>query len=261
MITYISDKLTPHPTLDILAKQLVRTHVSRYPITAQVTSSFDMHFYDDRYRGKAVMVLAYMGDGVLFFRSPFIKNEKYKENNTSYETKQTNSMAKARKILTEYVRPYTPHELTKYKQNDASNVFLIWKHEFSEKIRRAFNYLSSSDVLDDIANYAETGIPYGTKKLQALVTPENLELIRASKERDIEMPKKHVYVQPDGVVFSCNAQKEWGNFTMGEVSTYNSVYELPDDVRGSVALLRMAEDKAVVSNVGLRLDANSFWVY
>jgi len=261
MITYISNKLPPHPTLDILTKQLGRTHTSRYPITAEVTDSSTTCFFDDRYRGKAIMVLTYVGDGQLLFRSPFIKNEKYKENSNNYETKVTNNMTKARKILAEYVRPYTPHELTKYKQNDANNVFLAWKHEFSEKIRNVLNYLASSDVLDDIANYAETGIPYGTKKLKALVTPENLELIRASKERDTPTPKKHVYVQPDGTVFYCTTDKSWGSFTMGEVSTCNSVYELPEDMQGSVALLRMVDDRSVINKVGLRLDANSFWLY
>ena len=261
MITYISDKLTPHPTLDILAKQLVRTHVSRYPITAEVTGSSDISFYDDRYRGKAVMVLTYIGDGQLLFRSPFIKNEKYSESNSSYETKVTNNMTKARKILNDYVRPYTPHELTKYLHNDASNAFLHWKHEFHDKVRKTLFYMGSDDILNEIVNYANTGIMYGSDKFKELTKPDTLELIRSHKERDTEMPKKHVYVQPDGVVFSCNAQKEWGNFTMGEISTYNSIYELPDDLRGNVALLRMAEDKAVVSKVGLRLDANSFWVY
>lgn len=261
MINYISDKNTPHPTLDILTKQLVRTHVSRYPITAEVTSSFDIHFYDDRHRDKAVMVLTYMGDGVLLFKSPFIKNEKYKENNSNYETRQTNSMTKARKLLAEYVRPYTPHELTKYLHNDASNAFLTWKHEFHDKVRKTLFYLGSEDILNEIVNYANTGIMYGTDKFKELTAPDKLELIRSHKERDIEMPKKHVYVQPDGVVFSCIAQKEWGSFTMGEVSTHNSVYELPDDLRGNVALLRMAEDKAVVNKVGLKLDTNSFWVY
>lgn len=261
MITYISNKLPPHPTLDILAKQLVRTHVSRYPITAEVTDSSTTCFYDDRYRGKAVMVLSYIGGGQLLFRSPFIKNEKYKENNSSYETKQTNNMTKARKILADHVRPYTPYELTKYLHNDASNAFLHWKHEFGDQVRKLTYYLGASDILEEIANFAETGIPYGSSKFKELMTPEKLELIRVSKSREIEMPKKHVYVQPDGTVFSCDAEKVWGNFTMGEVSTYNSVYELPDDLRGNVALLRMAEDKAVVSKVGLRLDANSFWVY
>lgn len=261
MITYISDKLTPHPTLDILAKQLVRTHVSRYPITVEVTGSTHIYFYDERYRGKAVMILAYVGDGQLSFRSPFIKNEKYKENNPNYETKQTNSMAKARKILNDYVRPYTPHELTKYLHNDASNAFLHWKHEFHDKVRKGLFFMGLDDILNEIANYANTGIMYGTDKFKELTKPDTLELIRSHKERDTEMPKKHVYVQPDGVVFSCIAQKEWGSFTMGEVSTHNSIYELPDDLRGNVALLRMAENKAVVSKVGLRLDANSFWVY
>lgn len=261
MITYISDKLTPHPTLDILARQLVRTHTSRYPITAEVTDSSTTCFYDDRYRGKAVMVLTYIGDGQLLFRSPFIKNEKYKENNSSYETKVTNNMTKARKILADYVRPYTPYELTKYLHNDASNAFLAWKHEFTDKLRKALFYVGSDDILNEIVNYANTGIMYGTDKFKELTKPDKLELIRTHKERDTEMPKKHVYVQPDGTVFSCDAEKVWGNFTMGEVSTYNSVYELPDDLRGNVALLRMAEDKAVVSKVGLRLDANSFWVY
>lgn len=261
MITYISNKLPPHPTLDILAKQLVRTHVSRYPITAEVTDSSTTCFYDDRYRGKAVMVLTYMGDGQLLFRSPFIKNEKYKENNSSYETKVTNNMTKARKILADYVRPYTPYELTKYLHNDASNAFLAWKHEFGDQVRKLTYYLGASDILEEVANFVETGIPYGSSKFKELMTPEKLELIRVSKSRDTDMPKKHVYVQPDGVVFSCDAEKVWGNFTMGEVSTYNNIYELPDDVRGNVALLRMAEDKAVVNKVGLRLDANSFWVY
>jgi hypothetical protein len=261
MINYISNKNPPHPTLDILTKQLVRTHVSRYPITAEVSGSSSIHFFDDRHRGKPVMLLVYMGEGQIGFRSPFIKNEKYKENNSNYETRQTNSMTKARKLLAEYVRPYTPHELTKYKHHDASNAFLQWKHESHEKVSKIGYYLSSSDVINEIVNYANTGIMYGTAKFKELIAPETLELLRNHKERDVDMPKKHVYVQPDGVVFSCTAEKVWGNFTMGEVSTHNSIYELPDDLRGNVALLRMAEEKAVVSKVGLRLDANSFWVY
>jgi hypothetical protein len=261
MINYISNKNPPHPTLDILTKQLVRTHVSRYPITAEVSGSSSIHFFDYRHRDKPVMLLVYMGGGQLSFRSPFIKNEKYKENNSNYETKQTNNMTKARKILAEYVRPYTSHELTKYLHNDAGNAFLAWKHEFTDKLRKALFYVGSDDILNEIVNYANTGIMYGTDKFKELTKPDKLELIRTHKERDTEMPKKHVYVQPDGVVFSCDAEKVWGNFTMGEVSTYNSVYELPDDLRGNVALLRMAEDKAVVNKVGLRLDANSFWVY
>jgi len=261
MINYISNKNPPHPTLDILTKQLVRTHVSRYPITAEVSGSSSIHFFDDRHRGKPVMLLVYMGGGQLSFRSPFIKNEKYKENNSSYETKVTNNMTKARKILAEYVRPYTSHELTKYLHNDAGNAFLAWKHEFGDQVRKLTYYLGASDILEEIANFVETGIPYGSSKFKELMTPEKLELIRVSKSRDSDMPKKHVYVQPDGVVFSCTAEKVWGHFTMDEVSTYNSVYELPDDLRGNVALLRMAEGKAVINKVGLRLDANSFWVY
>ena len=57
MINYISNKNPPHPTLDILTKQLVRTHVSRYPITAEVSGSSSIHFFDYRHRDKPVMLL------------------------------------------------------------------------------------------------------------------------------------------------------------------------------------------------------------
>jgi len=242
-----------------------RVQVSRFPIDVEATDNDNnrIYFVDSRFptsvvnykRNLAVLETNGVDDKgrrVYVLRGRLIKNEKYSEQNDDYHSRETTDLKKLSKFLRDYVKPYSPLEVSKMG-NDVSDDLYGWRSEARRSFREVVGQVSESDVAEEVAYLKSVGVAFRSDKFRDIAA-NGLALYDELKRRENEDVKSvHVYVNPDESV----------NVTVADDKTYS--YEtlggVPEAVRQQVALLMMVDMKQYVPEVGKRTAEKMFWVH
>jgi hypothetical protein len=253
LIVNFQDHPTVNPMLKGLANSLAMGHVSRYPIAVEVAHNQKLKFNDYRTSISPTIVMVTETEGKFYIQSERISNNKYREGTVSFNTKITSSLAAARKILKELVTPFTPDELFQKNILEARNVYQAWRHEYGKQYMEVIE-VNKGDLISDVLAYYEAGrMPEDWASLRNMVDPEVLLRCKTHLSRSaLTPPSKHVFINPDGVVFSYASAGAY-MAALQEATTVNSVADLPVEIQEKIALLKISPEKSVVDNVGLRM--------
>ena len=149
-----------------------RVQVSRFPIDVRATDNDDniICFTDSRFPTNAVNYkrnLAVLetngvddkGRRVYVLRGRLIKNEKYAEHNDDYHSRETTDLKKLSKFLRDYVKPYSPLEVSKMG-SDVSDDLHAWRGEARRGFREVVGQVSESDVAEEVAYLKSVGVAF-----------------------------------------------------------------------------------------------------
>lgn len=241
-----------------LVHGFARRHVSRFPMTFDVTSGGWVAFYDSRFTEPVGYLRK--SNNKLTVQSDLIHNHQFKRNNSGHNTRSTTNPKLIEQWLPQYVRLVDNENIHEQSNDTARDLHDKWKNQFHAevdgflssygvnggKVRQAF----VADMLSSLMDGTE---PYSHPDLQPFKTPEFVRRVTEHKSRSkTKSPTNNIFINPDETVV------HWvGN----EVKTYNSTNQLDDDTRGKLALLKIAEDKSVVGYVGVKISGNNFWLY
>jgi hypothetical protein len=242
-----------------------RVQVSRFPIDVDASENDNniISFADSRFptnmvhykKNLAVLEANRLDDKgrrVYVLRSRLIKNEKYSEHNDDYHSRETTDLKKLSKFLRDYVKPYSPLEVSKMGNNVSDDLYR-WRGEARRSFSEVVGQVSESDVAEEVAYLKSVGVAFRSDKFRDIAA-HGLELYDELKRRENEDVKSvHVYINPDESV----------NVTVADDKTYS--YEtlggVPEAVRQQVALLMMVDMKQYVPEVGKRTAEKMFWVH
>jgi uncharacterized protein YcbK (DUF882 family) len=239
--------------------------VSRFPIDVEASENNNniISFADSRFptnmvhykKNLAVLEpnrLDDKGRTVYVLRSRLIKNEKYSEQNDDYHSRETADLKKLSKFLRDYVKPYSPLEVSKMG-SDVSDDLYRWRGEARRSFSEVVGQVSESDVAEEVAYLKSVGVAFRSDKFRDIAA-NGLELYDELKRRENEDVKSvHVYINPDESV----------NVTVADDKTYSyeTLEGVPEAVRQQVALLMMVDMKQYVPEVGKRTAEKMFWVH
>lgn len=242
-----------------------RVQVSRFPIDVVATDNDNNRivFVDSRFptntvhykRNLAVLEANTVDDKgrkIYVLRSRLIKNEKYAQHNDDYHSRETTDRKKLSKFLRDYVKPYSPQEISQMGSNMSDDYF-SWQNEARRNFRAVAGQVSESDIAEEVAYLKSVGVQFRSDKFRDIAT-KGLELYNEMKRRqDSDIKNVHVYINPDESV----------HVTVSEDKTYSydTLDGVPEIVRQQVAMLMMVDMKQYVPEVGKRTDEKMFWVH
>jgi len=242
-----------------------RVQVSRFPINVEATSNDHnkIGFVDSRFpvntvhyrKNLAVLEtngLDDKGRRVYILRSRLIKNEKYAQHNDDYHSRETTDLKKLSKFLRDYVKPYSPLEISEMGGNVCDDLY-SWRGEARRSFREVVGRVSESDVAEEVAYLKSVGVQFRSDKFRDMAT-KGLELYDELKRRNNDDIKNvHVYINPDESVHVTVADDK--------TYSYDTLDGVPETIRQQVAMLMMVDMKQYVPEVGKRTDEKMFWVH
>jgi hypothetical protein len=257
MLTGIIHDPNRYPELNNLVAELKRTHVCRYPIKVVSDGNDSVNFIDDRWPDDAVLGLHMNDNKVFVISGETIENDKYSYHNDDYHTKRTSNLSKIRRWLKEYVNPFEGSMVTHLSYKRMDDAFRKWRDEFATDIWEAERSFNRDQVIQDYADYLETGIPYKSKTLSAITQDGFADKYRAHKYRySKKEPKLHVLVSPDDMVSVSHKE----HVTGPHIGTYR-YDQIPAGIKENVALLKISPVDQFIDGVGVALNRHNFWVY
>lgn len=245
--------------LQQLVSQLSRTHRSRYPVRVASGDSQTVNFYDLRLPNEKVGTLSKQNGNDLLIESPFIENNKYSHGNSMYHTRKTTDLAKMRKWLMEYILCIPAEMIPGCTDGEAEVVFTRWRDEHKDAYYQAYRKIDGRDVLESMIAYKKGGAPYSTPDLAAILNSNFIEGMEEHTRRNkLKYPPRNIFINPDGPTQVAVKEKSYGPYV---ITQHLSFEALDEDTRGKCAMLKLAENKSYVQDVGVKISANNFWVY
>ena len=244
-----------------------RVQVSRFPIDVKATendnnriafidSRFPMNTFTVHYKKNLAVLetngLDDKGRRVYVLRSRLIKNEKYAEHNDDYHSRETTDLKKLSKFLRDYVKPYSPLEISEMGGN-ISGDYYDWQSEARRSFREVVGQVSETDIAEEVAYLKSVGVQFRSDKFRDVAT-KGLDLHDELKRRlNSDIKNAHVYINPDESVHVTVADDK--------TYSYDTLDSVPETIRQQVAMLMMVDMKHYVPEVGKRTDEKMFWVH
>ena len=242
-----------------------RVQVSRFPIEvkASANDSNVIAFIDSRFPSDTVhfkRALAVLrtngvddkGRKSFVLQCRLIKNEKYSEFNDDYRSRETTDIKKMGKFLRDYVKPYSPQEISDMGGNIRDDYY-EWQQDAVTKFRRVVCQVSEVDIAEEVAYLKSVGVQFRSEKFVEIATT-GLELLEErNRRKNSGIVHVHVYMHPDDSVSVTIAD--------GKTYSYESLDNVPETVRQQVAMLMMVDMNQYVPEVGKRTKDKMFWIH
>jgi hypothetical protein len=255
----------PLPTvIQGLVTEFRRVQVSRFPIDVEASAgSSQVRFVDSRFVGRGngwhitntLAILNMNGfdknsKPLIKMTSKRISNEKYSAHNSEYHTRVSSDPKKVLKWMKDYIKPYTPQEVTERTRDRVVSAHSAWQTVASDAMS-GFSHVREAEMYEEIEALLSVGVQFRTHKFRELAE-QGLPAYREKQLRSrANRPRTHVIVNSDDSIV----------VTHDDVSTaYDSFDMVPQDVQQQVSLLRMMEADQYLPEVGIRFDKNVFWI-
>jgi len=234
-----------------------RSQVSRFPVdVAHSGINRSIHFGDSRFPNKESLArlevngLDKNNKKILKMYSFRISNDKFLCTNRDYRTRSTSDPKKMLKWMKDYIKPYTGPEVARMSKDTVADAHRAWQRE-AEEAAVSINRISERAIYEEIEALLSFGVEFRTEKFRELATV-GLPAYKEKRMRSVKAePKTHVLINPDeSVVVSGDA----------DTATYDSLEAAPEQVQQHVALLRMMEQNEYLPDVGIKVNAQVFWV-
>lgn len=170
-------------------------------------------------------------------------------------TKETRDTKKVLRLMLNAVVPYSLQEIARFKSKYIGQHIHAWCHEYEAKVHEPIRNLGTSylAVVREMQNLKNLNVPLVTAEFKR-VMEDTLAYHEENKYRTTtKVQKVFVTYRDDGIhTFSYDENEE--------EKIYANFNELPEDIRGKLAFLKMLRDNDSLSEVGLRVDEKNFWV-
>lgn len=260
------------PRLANLVAQFRRIQVSKFPLIAVEAGSCMVRFIDSRFqdesdkRDKVVGTLFLetrdLSDGateeVFVVQSQLINIGRY--NSDRKHQKITKDEVKTLKNLQDYIRPFSPTQISNRTKGIAWDKLQNWKWEARRQARDSMGF-DMNVIYEEVKRMKDLGIRAQTEKFQKAMDEgvEKYEEARKAEAVD-ERSLAHVFINPDDSVELRLLREDKEHITKDILSSYACVDEMPYELSSKIAMLRMTEAETFVPYVGTKVDDRTFWL-
>jgi hypothetical protein len=252
-----------NPIFTQLIADFRRTQVSRFPINVHSRNHGSLILFEDsRFPAKNTKVENIVGtlrdcgldkkDKQTYeVRSRLINNEKYASHNDDYFSRTTNDPKKIGKFLKDYFKPFTPTEIAQKSVRRFEGHDDEWRDEYRYKLREVVA-VEPTELFAEVQYLVALGVEFNSDKFKRIVT-EGMPMFTEHMRRKNESRKTtHIFINPDDSI-----QASYGDIT----NTYQTLEGMPEHMQQQVAMLRMVESDTFIAEVGMKVSANTYWIY
>lgn len=196
-----------------------------------------------------------------------INNPKYQPRRDQFYMVMTNDVKKAIKNVCKYVVPYTHREIaTAFYDKMHSEVESI-RMKAQERMMNVARLVSNdrNAILAELLHLRSLGVQFKTEAFQTAIgkVAEAVTDAQEQENRNVKGLFVRVYGVGDEQYVDVIEADDIGKNLRPKLSAQPTTYaisELPEDLAGSISVLSILTDRQYVTNVGLKIDDNMYWV-
>jgi hypothetical protein len=254
-----------HPTLRPLVSAFLTK--SKYPYTLESAGrtvdvkegegfklfSLRVNFFDPNYTRSAVGRLSLIvgrNAGITF---GVMGRKEVAPRRRSVEdryTKTSTDEKKVLKLMRQMITPYTLKEVSDFYDNRVDEALKPWKSELYSKTRVPYQRLYYDAMVKELRNLKDLGVNLITPEFRNMMEETLTYHDEYEYRNNTRLEKLFVSIREDGIHMM-------GNGTPTFHHTFDS---LPVDYQGRLAILKMLKDGDSIPEVGIRIDAKTFWL-
>lgn len=255
-----------HPTLRPLVSAFLMK--SRYPYTLSTfgstknvidtdgqwrTFNLGVNFFDPNYLHSSVgaIKLQWRGDNSIAFSVRGRKEVAPRRKNLEDRCSKTSSdETKVLKLMRQMITPYTLREISEFYDNRVEETLKPWRSQLYSKTRAPFHRINYETVVKELRNLKNLGVNLVTPEFRGMMEETLAYHDEYEYRQSVSVTKMFVSIREDGIHTT----------TEGLLHVYPTFDSLHKDTQGKLAMLKMLKDGDSIPEVGIRIDAKTFWV-
>lgn len=255
-----------HPTLRPLVSAFLMK--SKYPykiesagrtIDVRDGESFKMYslrvnFFDPNYTHTAVGSLRFVvkvNGGFTFAVMGRKEVAPRRRNHEDRFSKTSTDEKKVLKLMRQMITPYTLKEISDFYDNRVDEALRPWKSELYLKTRVPYQKLSYDAMVKELRNLQSLGVSFVTSEFRGMMEETLAHHDEYEYRNKTQVEKLFVSIREDGI----HTVKD-----EAILQVYPTFDSLPVDYQGRLAILKMLKDGDNIPEVGIRIDAKTFWL-
>lgn len=165
-------------------------------------------------------------------------------------SKSSSDTTKVLKLMRQMVVPYTLREVSEFYESRVDDTLKPWKSQLYAKTRVPYQRLSYEAMVKELRNLQSLGVDFITPEFRTMATETLAYHDEYEYRQSARVTKMFVSIREDGIHTT----------TDGLLQVYPTFDSLHKDTQGKLAMLKMLKDGDSIPEVGIRIDAKTFWV-
>lgn len=165
-------------------------------------------------------------------------------------SKTSSDETKALKLMRQMITPYTLREISEFYDNRVEETLNPWRRELYSKTRAPYHKINYETMVKELRNLQSLGINFVTSEFRGMMEETLAYHDEYEYRQSVPVIKTFVSIREDGIHTTTN----------GQLVVYLSFDSLPVDYQGKLAMLKMLKYGDSIPEVGIRIDAETFWV-
>jgi hypothetical protein len=167
-------------------------------------------------------------------------------------SKTSSDEQKVLKLMCQMITPYTLKEISEFYAKRVGEALEPWKHALYSKTRAPYHKLTYETMVKELRNLKDLGVNFITSEFRGMMEETLAYHDEYEYRNTVIVEKMFVSIREDGI----HTVKD------GAISqVYPTFDTLPIDYQGKLAILKMLKDGDSIPEVGIRIDAKTFWVF
>ena len=165
-------------------------------------------------------------------------------------SKTSSDTTKALKLMRQMIVPYSLREISEFYEDCVETTLKPWKSQLYAKTRVPYQRLSYEAMVKELRNLQSLGVDFITPEFRNMVTETLAYHDEYEYRQSVRVTKMFVSIREDGIHTTMD----------GALAVYPAFDFLHKDTQGKLAMLKMLKDGDSIPEVGIRVDAKTFWV-
>lgn len=165
-------------------------------------------------------------------------------------SKSSSDTTKVLKLMRQMIVPYSLREISEFYESRVDDTLKPWKSQLYMKTRVPYQRLSYEAMVKELRNLQSLGVDFITPEFRNMVTETLAYHDEHEYRQSVRVAKMFVSIREDGIHTTMD----------GQLAVYPAFDFLHKDTQGKLAMLKMLKDGDSIPEVGIRVDAKTFWV-
>ena len=165
-------------------------------------------------------------------------------------SKTSSDETKVLKLMRQMITPYTLREISEFYESRVEETLKPWKSQLYSKTRAPYHRINYETVVKELRNLKTLGVELVTPEFRGMMEETLAYHDEYEYRQSVRVTKTFVSIREDGIHTTTDG-------LLQVCPTFDSLHK---DTQGKLAMLKMLKDGDSIPEVGIRIDAKTFWV-
>ena len=176
----------------------------------------------------------------------------FRSGNDGYRIRKSKDMRKMVKVARQFLKPFTVEEVLNHNRHALNAALFDVRDPARNKFREKLS-IDMNDIADEIAHMLALGYQPSTKSFREALDVMRSEGAELKRLKDYAPRVCFVWAKQNSLVYKYEDSSE-----SVEITDLN---DLPELLNTKLGVLNIAQEGSAIPDVGVRVNASTFWVF